>query len=69
MHLLKGMGGGAAAAKPGAPSAKSSYFSSLKLEYQLDKIVMTNLNKEEANKSRNQRSRCLLRALFHKNLH
>ena len=34
MHLLKSMGGGAfGGSKPSGPPAKSTYFSSLKLEY------------------------------------
>lgn len=35
MHLLKSMGGAGFGAKPAGTNAKSSYFSSLKLEYQL----------------------------------
>lgn len=65
MHLLKSMGGGAfGASKPAATSAKSSYFSSLKLEYSLINAETKSKNQKEENKRIKTRRQVLPKVLF-----
>jgi hypothetical protein len=65
MHLLKSMGGGAfGTSKPASTNAKSSYFSSLKLEYSSINSAMIAKNRKVANKKTKARSQLLQKVSF-----
>ena len=65
MHLLKSMGGGAfGASKPAGTTAKSSYFSSLKLEYSSIHLEMRTKNPKVANKKAKTRKPVPQKGLF-----
>lgn len=68
MHLLKSMGGAMAAPKSANPPGKSSYFSSLKLEYFIIDVEMTNQSNQMVNKKIKTRRQVPQKGLFLKDL-